>query len=352
MTIDSKNFTNKCVLPFIEYDFSSNKPCCMLTNYKQEKDFNRLIEDHKNNIKSSFCNSCWHHESISQHSKRLNHNKSFSKYITLDTPTLKSVVISTGNVCNLSCVTCGVENSTGWKSKLKFMEQTGKNKITTSWNTIRKNFPKNIDWSQIENVEFIGGETLYSKELWEYLEKLNKNTSISLLTNGTILLNKSQLAKVKEYKNMHITFSLDGVDKIFEYLRQPAKWLQVKENIEYYKEYLGIDNIGINVTISNMNIFYIDHILLELAKIISKKHSYFFVQKPEIFAVTNLTKKIGKIIEEKNPYFFSKTKLKWAGDKQSMKNFLKNTNLQDQFSNRFMKNYLPELYQLIQEEIN
>jgi hypothetical protein len=324
----------------------------MLVNYNHKTDFKKLLEDHKNNIKSSFCNSCWHHESNSQISKRINHNKIFSEYIMLDTPTLKSVVISTGNVCNLSCVTCGVEHSTGWLPKLKFMEKNKNFKSSISTNSINKKLIENIDWNQIENVEFIGGETLYSKDLWLFLKNLKKETKISLLTNGTIQLNKWQLEKFKEYKNMHITFSLDGVGNIFEYLRQPAKWEQVKNNIEMYKNYLGADNLGINITISNINIFYIDFIFLEFAKIIAKKHSYFFVEKPEIFAVTNLTKNLGKIVERNNPYFFSKYKIEWTGNNESMLKFIKNINLQDQFSNRFMKDYLPDFFQLMLKEIS
>jgi organic radical activating enzyme len=340
---------NKCVLPFIEYDFAVGKPCCMLSNYDHKKDFHTLLADHTANIKSTYCKSCWHHEKIGQKSKRLSHNESFPQYLNLEKPILKSVVVSTGNICNLYCVTCGVGNSTGWNPKHKFMNpQTNENKIQpTNAFTSKKNLD-NIDWSEIENVEFLGGETLYSKDLWILIKKLKKDTKISLLTNGTIKLDQVKLDIIKEYKHMHITFSLDGIDKIFEYLRQPAKWPQVKENIENYKESLGINNLGINLTISNMNIFYIDRIFLELSKIISKKHSYFFVEKPEVFAVSNLPPEVGKIIEDKNPYFFSKNKIAWTGNEESMKKFLENVNLQDQFSNRFFKDYLPELYQLIQ----
>lgn len=343
---------NKCVLPFIEYDFATSKPCCMLTDYDHSKDFNKLIEDHNNNLKSSYCRSCWHHEEIGQRSKRINHNVTFSKYLNVDKPILKSVIISTGNICNLYCVTCGVANSTGWKPKQKFMNsQTDENKIKPTNALKRKNDLDDINWSEIENVEFLGGETLYSKDLWILIKKLKKDTKISLLTNGTIKLDQVKMDIIKEYKHMHITFSLDGVDKIFEYLRQPAEWSQVKENIENYKEVLGVNNLGINLTISNMNILYIDKIFLELSKIISKKHSYFFVEKPEVFAVSNLPPSIGKIIEEKNPYFFSKNKIAWTGNKESMKKFSENINLQDQFSNRFLKDYLPELYQLIRAEV-
>ena len=72
------------------------------------------------------------------------------------------------------------------------------------------------------------------------------------------------------------------------------------------------------------------------------------MEKPEVFAVSNLPPKVGKIIEDKNPYFFSKNKIAWTGNEESMKNFLENVNLQDQFSNRFFKDHLPELYQLLQ----
>ena len=125
-------------------------------------------------------------------------NNHFKKYLDIKETNVISVVLPTGNVCNLSCVTCGPTDSTGWISKAKAMEKTEfynrhHYRIPPSYNNIPEELLKQIKWNNLEDVEFLGGETLMSKNLWKYLDLLKEDTSISLLTNGTVVLKKWQI---------------------------------------------------------------------------------------------------------------------------------------------------------------
>ena len=217
------------------------------------------------------------------------------------------------------------------------------------FNRIPQQF-ENINWKHVEDVEFLGGETLMSKNLWLFLDLVKDDTVISLLTNGTIILKNYQIEQLKKKSKLHICFSVDGTGKIFEFLRQPAKWEHIYENILQYKKYFGNHRLSFNVTVSNINIFYIDKILKKLIKILPSKSNINFVENPMEFSPTNLTKEHGKILELKNPFFFKNKKINWTATNVSMEKFVKNIKLQEQFSKIYIKDYLPEYYEFIKEQ--
>lgn len=344
---------NKCVLPFIRYDHRVKSPCCLLsTEYKHQKHYQNLLDDHRNNRQSNFCGECWKVEKNGGKSKRQKANQNFKKYLHVNEPQIKSLVIPTGNVCNLQCVTCGLHSSSSWKPKFEFMKKNNNlfnKKNQNVFNLIPRQF-ENINWKYIEDIEFLGGETLMSKNLWHFLDIIKDDTVISLLTNGTIILKDWQIAQLKKKSKLHICFSLDGTGKIFEFLRQPAKWDHIYENILQYKKHFGNDRLSFNVTVSNINIFYIDEIFKNLIKILPSKSNITFVENPIEFSYTNLTKEQGKILELKNPYFFKNKNVNWTATQSSFEKFVKNIKLQEQFSKKYIKDYLPEYYELIKEQ--
>ena len=73
--------TNKCVLPFINQDYQFNSPCCVLQEFKAERDTEQLLEDHRNNRRSKFCRNCWKAEDIGIISKRQKDNKIYENYL-------------------------------------------------------------------------------------------------------------------------------------------------------------------------------------------------------------------------------------------------------------------------------
>ena len=337
---------NKCVLPFISYDYQKNSPCCLLKNYNHKLDQQELINDHKNNIKSKFCINCWKSEIAGVYSKRQHDNNLYKKYIKQEHRDVKLSVIPVGNICNLNCITCGPESSTGWIKKYNFMHS----KPTTY--KIQKDINisdvKNID--KLDHVEFIGGETLQSRSFWNYLEKMNKNISFSCQTNGTVELSKKQIDLLNTFTKFNICFSIDGVGKIFDYIRQPADWQIVQSNIKKYATYFGNNKLSFLITVSNLNIFYIDCITINLFKLLPVPSMINLVHSPDEFCHSNLIPSIGKIVEKQNPAFFKKRKIKWDGTKQSMKKMLENITIQDAFSRRKLSAYLPEVFDLIKKE--
>ena len=83
-----------------------------------------------------------------------------------------------------------------------------------------------------------------------------KNINLSYNTNGSIY--KPELIPLwKEFKSVQLLFSIDGIGSRFTYLRHPAKWQEVEQNIFKYKEHV---KSVIFCTISAFNIWYLDEI--------------------------------------------------------------------------------------------
>jgi uncharacterized Fe-S cluster-containing radical SAM superfamily protein len=336
---------NKCVIPFIGYDYQKNKPCCYLRNYNDKKHQTELLNDHQNNKKSRFCKLCWEDEKIGLNSKRQRYNTNYKNYLNQTHRELKIATISVGNICNLSCVTCSAYYSTSWIKKHNFIYN----------NETKFDINKDVNISEIKNIhtldhiEFIGGETLQSRSFWEYLKILDKKTSFSIQTNGTVKLTQQQIDLLKSFSTFNICFSIDGHHKIFEYLRQPANWQNVVNNIKIYKELFGIFRLSYYLTISNLNIFYIDTIMLELFKVLSLSAGLNLVNTPIEFAHNNLPIEIGKIVEKNNPGFFKNKNINWIGTPNLLQKTLENLKKQDEFSGLKFSDSFPELYQTIND---
>ena len=344
---------NKCVLPFIGLDYQNNSPCCLLQNKDGTKwdnsksDIRDLMADHKVGIKSSFCNKCWKAEDIGVTSQRQRYNQLYQKHLTQTDRRVKALVIPVGNVCNLYCVTCSPGGSTSWiKKQMSFASGQGfwpaADEVITEIN------PRDIEnIKEAEHIEFIGGETLKSFSLWTHLSKMQRSTSFSLQTNGTVELNGKQIELLRSFDNFNICFSLDGYGKIFEYMRQPAKWDQVQNNIKNYIRYFGKDKLSILVTVSNLNIFYIDSIVYELFKLLPSSIDLNMVENPSELSYKNLPRQVGENVEKRNPGFFKGRSINWEGTIESMDKLENNLRDQDKFSGLSKDEFLPELFACI-----
>jgi hypothetical protein len=118
---------NKCVLPFINNDYQSNSPCCILQKYNDKTDRSELITDHTNNKKSKFCEACWKTEDTGVKSKRQQYNMLYKQHLNQTHRDVKLNVIPVGNVCGLSCITCNPFSSTGWMKKHNFLHNNNPN---------------------------------------------------------------------------------------------------------------------------------------------------------------------------------------------------------------------------------
>lgn len=230
-----------------------------------------------NNIPHDNCVDCWIKEAAGFPSMRQIHNENLREILPIKTQP-RVLILKPGNVCNLGCRHCDSKVSTGWYrddyavnfSNLNYNQYLEKFKITkNSYIDSNINWKIIKDWSkQIMHWDLYGAEPLLIKPILDSLqESVDNNTAanqtVHINTNGTVWRDEF-IDLFKKFKSVNLDISVDGINNQFEYLRHPAKFDEVVDNILKYKK-LSEDHpqiqIAITVTVSIYNILDLEKIL-------------------------------------------------------------------------------------------
>ena len=338
-----------CVLPWYSLELPNNSPCCLLPN---NTDVNQLKNDLLSGIKSPACSACWDLESKNQKSRRQFENKFLDYKLNQDLSQIKQDCIdqqnqtllyqlATSNLCNQACVSCGSGASTKWAE------------IETKMGLIPKlkkeiNLEKSdINYSNATRISLLGGEPLFDPATFKILEQLirYKNTDcfISLITNGSITLNQKQLDILSKFTDLNICISIDGIGPVFEYLRWPAKWNTLVNNLELYKTITK--NISVSYTISSLNLLYYEQTIKWFEEQ-NLRYNHNIVTSPEWLSVRSTPKELKQLL--KNTSFatswFDSTK-----NEISIKKYQHELLTQDRAKRIHIKNYLPEIWEILKD---
>lgn len=241
------------------------QPCCWIQpnkidisdKIKLAKTRKIFIEKVESNIEK-FCSECLNREKFSY---GVSDRQKVLKFIPEDATitNIYDLFLQIDNTCNAACVMCGPHFSSLWEKqvnpayKLKnFSEQYEK--------------LNNLDnWKNLTSVTLLGGEPLLSENNFIFLKNIPKpeNVSLSFNTNGSVPIIDYNIKNILvKFKKLSVTFSIDGIDDIFEYIRWPLKWDKVSKNIyEYANDDFQRKNIwGVNITVNPMNLIYLDKI--------------------------------------------------------------------------------------------
>lgn len=205
----------------------------------------------KNNIKHPGCQDCWQEEALGKRSKRIRDNdKTRQDNVTYNKP--HSLELNLGNICNLACRMCTLGASMNWKAefnltkdenekwseeKLQDVARAHNNSFTDDsmiWDQLHKNM-QYVKW-----IDTYGGEPMMMKKQWDALkysvdQGYAKEQYVHFNTNGTIF--KPEYVEIlKHFKQVDISFSIDGTGDYFEYIRYPAKWPDAEKTMETWLE--------------------------------------------------------------------------------------------------------------------
>lgn len=245
----SKTF---CVQPWLgkELDwYRGNRVCCWLPeNY----DLTQIRYDLLNGVKSKDCNKCWKAEENAQQSRRIQQNMLADTLYDLSIQNIRIMCerdgynptiyqVGTSNLCNGACIMCSGEYSTKWQS----LNRKPNYKVIDD---------VQIHYDTAKFVEFVGGEPLVEQHNIEILEQLNPECVISLVTNGSVELNKKLVQILAKFKRVIVCLSIDGVGPVFEYQRWPLKWNKLLENLTKFR---GLQcDLSASYTLTNVNLPY------------------------------------------------------------------------------------------------
>jgi hypothetical protein len=168
--------------------------------------------------------------------------------------------------CNLACRICGPDASTYWQKHLR---------ENNKWNLpISPSNNKNIvidtlsklDLTNLRMLVFCGGETLLGQDHWDVAEwfvdnvpHAKQNLTICFQTNATQTILPKNYKIIEKCHLVKLHFSLDGIEEQFDYMRWPASWAQVTDNLFELRENLPSNTMFvIEETISVFNLRYLD----------------------------------------------------------------------------------------------
>jgi len=293
-----------CVLPWVSLEASpigTVRPCCLADdeivdsnsvkfNLKSANFQDIQNSEYMYQLRQEFlagrqpatCRKCWSEEDAGRTSKRihtlnrLKHMGISSEWTQAAKP-LMFLDLKLGNICNLKCRICGswssssfaveeIANSVEPHSKTSFAYQMLK---AGRWPRENEQFWTQIDSvvNDIRYIEFTGGEPFMIEEHFEMLQGIvdrgiAPQVEIHYNTNGTQWPAAAEQIW-KHFKTVEIAFSIDDLCERFEYQRTGARWSDVQENIQRFRELKKRQaNIQLQCcsTVNIFNVRYIDQL--------------------------------------------------------------------------------------------
>jgi radical SAM protein with 4Fe4S-binding SPASM domain len=200
------------------------------------------VEDNALSKNSNESNRSWY-KKIAIHNSKLDIFNSTDKFepIVLD--------LRWRNTCNYACVYCGSDLSSTWESLVKNRSvEINEDFLTKS---------KKYIFDRLESVKHVylaGGEPLLMKDNVELLDQLyNINPDVEIRVNSNISnLNGPVFSRLKKFKNVKWTISVESTHQAFEYMRWPGNWDTFVKNSLIVKEIAG-DQINFNMVWCALN---------------------------------------------------------------------------------------------------
>jgi sulfatase maturation enzyme AslB (radical SAM superfamily) len=171
---------------------------------------------------------------------------------------------------------CRPIDSSKWVKHANILKQELKTDARWDWkHKVESYSTNNFEWykdedflkefyessKDLRHIIFGGGEPLYIKEHKEILKKLvetgdSKHIELRYHTNGTIY-DKEVVDLWTKFKYVDVMISLDGAKDVNDYIRYPADWETIEQNLHLYDTTPEMIDIKILCTVQATNIFYL-----------------------------------------------------------------------------------------------
>lgn len=359
-----------------------------ITQKVNHEKLRELRRDLINGVWHPACYSCRDNEARGSYSMRMIWNKTIDNAPMtefMNPNDVKFLDLSVGNKCNSKCMTCGPGVSDFWIEEYAHINNTipiFQQSVVLTDDLVNELVDS---FRNVEYINFIGGEPLMLDEHTQFLKflvdkGLSKQITIGYVTNLT-MISESLIELWGSFKNVGASISIDGHGKVNEYIRYPIKFAKVEQNLKRYMDLISENKFGMNLsaTISIFNInefadlleFFLDMYIKqkETVGIDSHKVAVFCnrVTIPKYYNLNILSteyrskglEKIKKLKEKINSLdieidrsFIESCTLveSWCREPQVELTDLPSIALyqidkSDEYRNRSIKDYLPELYE-------
>jgi len=291
-----------CKYPFKQLamkNFENNKarsfwPCCNMPNTQEgvydpdvlgtgeisnltpEEMFNHPRMDQLRNnliagIRDPACSVCWKMEDKGLKSYR---NNSFDENTALDyEKNLEIIDVTISNICNLRCRMCTPGNSNLLMKDHKYFEEN--NLLSELGDAIKDRWSASVphathqspQWkwllenpSKIKMLKMSGGEPFYDKEVIKLLQSYIDNDTakdivLAFHTNGT-QFDDNLISMLQQFKGNKHTLSIDGVNKVYDYIRYPGTFKEIENQLpKYISEVVDVEDwVDFNFVLTSLNV--------------------------------------------------------------------------------------------------
>ena len=256
-------------MPFIHIHVSEKndlKLCCLAEDgvgeKKYSKDLDFANDPDLQEIRSKLlageriphCKKCYEYEDGGAESTRIRDTNEWVEKLKLDNvdhlqPNLIYYDIRNDNLCNLSCRMCNPQYSSQIAKEYKVLGWMHEDEPRSfGFNTV-------VDLNTVQKIYVAGGEPSLMPEFKTFLKRAiaagRTDIDIRISTNVTNL-NKEYRDLLSQFSNLNIICSIDGFDQVNKYIRWPADWPTLVENVKELHKIT--DHIAFNVTVSVWNI--------------------------------------------------------------------------------------------------
>lgn len=163
--------------------------------------------------------------------------------------------IDLGNYCNLTCKMCSPKASSSIASQyVKWGIEDAKKYVGTDWTRDESTWNRVLlelaSIEKLNNVHFMGGETLITKRFEDFIDFMIEhkkfNLNFSFVTNGTTF-NETLLNKLKKFQRIGIEVSIESLTEHNKYQRQGTDTQLVLLNIQKYLKHCNNANITLTL---------------------------------------------------------------------------------------------------------
>lgn len=247
-----------CKYPFTYVSRSSEgycKPCCRYKLDKEDyldgslrgsieeafqgKTFEKIRNKMIKGERLTGCQKCYDEEETGQKS----HGRVYTEYFNFTPGVLKGVNIAFSRECNLACRMCHPDYSTKWDSVWRKLHPDKKS-IRTKYSHNFKNIVSQKDtFKNVEIFDIVGGEPFINNSFYKFLEQLShydlSNKKIGVSTNATFFPKQKYIDTLLQFKELNLGLSVDGINRLGEYIRVYSKWSQVDKVADRWSQLKG-----------------------------------------------------------------------------------------------------------------
>jgi hypothetical protein len=283
---------------------------------------------------SEYCKNCMDIEKIQGHSLRSQFLQDLKKF---DTTTYNPTVtdIRWKNTCQLRCVYCNSE----WSSTYAKWEGRTLPVSSVDWQQDVLDFLSTHKRHYV-TVNLLGGEPLLLKDNLQFLQMVDSDTRISLVTNLAVD-GVEKLPVYKELINRSCSWliSLEATGRQYEWIRRESSWQVTKQNYENLK-LNNTSTKGVHMTYCIYSAFCLTDTFNWLREVEPNKNLNFshisVLMGPDMFDIHNFTpeikilaiEEIDNCLDKHKDYLTDGQATSLLNIKQSLLNQLYSVNMQ------------------------